>query len=251
MPDTIATLRVKDATGSNITLSAVSGTNGIATYHALTGTIASDISSSLNYNGASAAYWLNTIHSKVETVQGYLTYGGSSAATLINTANSRLETTNNKLTDVSSSLNYGGYSTAYYLNEIKTAVQNLDTNDLPDVRSSLDVIENLSIVDATSSNYNLGSGAPLDAAGLVDGMTHTLSFIPFNSNTKGVMFYNHTDADVYVRINGIPTASSGHYSFVIPPSGSKDILDPRYCKFSFYFTGSTNTTGYFNYGFFT
>lgn len=210
MADTTTQLQVRDATGSIKILSGVSSSNGIATYHALTGTVAFDISSSLNYGSYSAAKYLSDIASGVSNLD-----------------TGDLPGIDNKLAAISSSVNYNSTSSARYLSDIRD-------------------------VNVTASSYMLGDAGPaLTAADLVNGITHTLSFIPASQNTKGVMFYNHTDADVYVRINGIPTASNGTYSFVIAPSGSKDILDPRYCKFSFYFTGSTNTTGYFTFGSFT
>ena len=47
MPDTVTTLVIKDGDKATSGLSAISSSTGYSTYHALTGTLASDLSSSL------------------------------------------------------------------------------------------------------------------------------------------------------------------------------------------------------------
>ena len=55
MADTLLTLAIKDGTGTASGLSAISASTGYSTYHALTGTLSADISSSLSSISSSIA----------------------------------------------------------------------------------------------------------------------------------------------------------------------------------------------------
>jgi hypothetical protein len=167
MPDTVTTLAIKDGTATASGLSAISSSTGYSTYHALTGTLATDMNSKLE----------NLVDIK------------------------------NASQSVSSSLKQGSESITTIL-----------------------------------SNYTiLASAATITTASyteLKNGTAITASALP---SRKTLIFFNHTNADVYMAIGSTLDVNNGLYTYVIASSGSYT-SEHRYAGLVHYLTGSSDAS---------
>jgi hypothetical protein len=197
-------LKVKDGLGTIQTLSAISASDGISTYHALTGTIASSISSSLNHGGKSAAEYLLDIYT---------------------TLNPETTVIEQKITAISSSLNVITSS----INVLSSSL-NYSNNSIAQL--TYNYTRNANRADISAINYTLlkdGTARRVDE----NSIRQTLTL--FN-HTDGDVYVCIGNTPV--------TASSGIYTYAIAPSGSYISEQRYGYLAHYYSGSSAVTTGY-------
>ncbi len=217
MADTVTTLAIKDGTATASGLSAVSSSTGYSTYHALTGTLANDLSSSL---------------SSISTNIGNLLTGTTISASVdIITGDTNIIT--GALDKISSSLSYNNLSAANILNNISSSLYEISSsinnfyNDYYDIQKYSN-----NVTRYTTSNTLIKNGTPQ-------------SYLSLSSLRTSLYFYNATNAEVYLTIGSTTSYNvNGAYTLVIPSSGSYVSLREN-CRLAHGVTGSVNgTTGH-------
>jgi hypothetical protein len=167
MADTVVTLPIKDGTGASSGLSAISSSSGYSSYHALTGTLATDMNSKLEN--------LVDIKNATQSVSSSLKQGSESITTIL--SNYTILASNSSIT--------------------------------------------------TASYSDLTSGTAVTVSGL--------------SSRKTLIFFNHTNADVYMAIGTSVDVPNGIYTYVISSSGSY-LSEHRYANLAHYLTGSSGVS---------
>jgi hypothetical protein len=79
----------------------------------------------------------------------------------------------------------------------------------------------------TASHSELTSGSPFS--------------VSYSANRKSLIFFNHTNADVYMSIAASLDVPNGYYTYVLASSGSY-ISETRYSTLLHYLTGSSGVT---------
>jgi hypothetical protein len=226
MADTVTKLVIKDGTGASSGLSAISSSTGYSSYHALTGTLAAHISSSLRFGTRGAGEILDDIDSNTSALQ----------ATLNNISGS-ISSISTNFTNLLS----GSVSASI---DIITGDTNIITSSLNNISSSL-VYAGSSLSKLTydyTEKANDSSISAINTTNLKDGTKRSVSG---NSTRKSLLFFNHTNGDVYLGIGATSvTASSGIYTYAIATSGSY-ASEHRYAHLEHNYSGSsTCTTGF-------
>jgi len=173
-------LKVKDGTGTLTTLAAISASDGISTYHALTGTIASSLSSSLSS--------INT------NIASLLAGTVISASVDIITGDTNLIT--GSIKELSSSLNYNNISTAKYLYDLSSSISTI----------SRTLATGSTITRVTSSTIYNGTGYNIVS-------TQTRANLIILNKTNGDLYLTISDT-------GNITAGSEKFSYILTTSGN-------------------------------
>ncbi len=186
MADTVTTLVIKDGDKATSGLSAISSSTGYSTYHALTGTLASDLSSSLSSIRTNINNLLTgtTISASVDIITGDT-----------NIITGALDNVSSSINAVSSSLN---------------AISSSFGSKLSDLSSSLSTISSNIVKFATGSIIT-----PITYTTMIAG---TKSTVTSKSNRSNVTIFNHTNGDMYLAISS--SVDTSNYSYVIASSGS-------------------------------
>jgi hypothetical protein len=142
------------------------------------------------------------------------------------------------LSAVSSSTGYSTYHalTGANVQEIITRLGNINpiSSSVYSISSSVYTINsniNNYTIAATTASITTASAADLSSVVTVGAL----------SGRKTLIFFNHTNADVYMSIGATIDVPNGIYTYVISSSGSY-LSEHRYAELAHYLTGSSGLT---------
>ncbi len=147
------------------------------------------------------------------------------------------------LSAVSSSTGYSTYHalTGANVQEIITRLGNLSdiSSSISSISSSVNSIS--SSVSGLSTFINTATTSNITTASYSDLTSGTAITSSALSGRKTLIFFNHTNADVYMSIGTPVDVANGIYTYVISSSGSY-LSEHRYAELAHYLTGSSGVT---------